>query len=308
MRKLKDIGELKLIEKFRAKYKIAKHTIIGIGDDSAVIKIPNKKKLLLFTCDTLVEGIHFQKEEATGYQIGWKLLGAGLSDIAAMGGIPISAIISLGLSPGTKIIFVDDLIRGINSLANRFRMDIVGGDTVSSPKAVVISVAVIGAVSKKNLMLRSGAMAGDKILVTGRLGGSRFGKQFNFIPRIKEAQWLVSHAKVNAMMDITDGLSIDLYKLITASKVGALIYKEKIPISNDAYRTPDPLKSALSDGEDFELIITTAYAERLLKKWKNPKVPLTIIGEITKEKGEMRIMDKNGRIEDLIPQGYEHFK
>lgn len=171
---------------------------------------------------------------------------------------------TLGLSPCTKISFVDDLVRGINSLANRFRMDIVGGDTVSSPKAVVISVAVIGTVSKKNLMLRSGAMARDKILVTGRLGGSRFGKQFNFIPRIKAAQWLASHARVNAMMDITDGLSMDLYKLITASKVGALIYKEKIPISNDAYRTPYPLKSALSDGEDFELIITTANAERLL--------------------------------------------
>lgn len=294
-KRLKDIGELKLIEKFRAKYKITNHTVVGIGDDTAVIKMPGVKDLFLFTCDTLVEGIHFIPEEVSGYKIGWKALGAGLSDIAAMGGTPVSALVSLALPPNMKIGFVDGLIKGMNSLARRFNVDIVGGDTVSSPKAIVITVSVIGTVASENLVLRSGAKIGDKILVTGTLGGSIYRKQFNFIPRIKEAQWLVTHGKINAMMDITDGLGMDLYRLITASRVGAVIYKEKIPISKDAYKTKDPLKSALTDGEDFELLITTKDTKRFIDR----EVPLTVIGEITGD---------TGRIVNLKPEGYEHFK
>lgn len=294
MKKINDIGELKLIERFRTMYKTATHTVVGIGDDAAVIKVKNKKELLVFTCDTLVEGVHF-RSEVSGYKVGWKALGAGLSDIAAMAGVPISAVVSLAMPPGTNVNFVDGIVKGMNSLAQCFKMDIVGGDSVSSPKAMVISVAVIGRVSRRNLTLRSGAKVGDKILVTGTLGGSIYRKQFNFIPRIKEAQWLVSHGKINAMMDITDGLGIDLYRLITASKVGAILYKDAIPISRDAYKTKDPLKSALSDGEDFELLLTTRDAEKLVNK----KVQVTIIGEITSEKG---------KIENLKALGYEHFK
>lgn len=297
-KRLKDIGELKLIEKFMARYKIAKHTIVGIGDDAAVIKMPGAKELLLFTCDTLVDGVHFLSKEVSGYKIGWKALGAGLSDIAAMGGAPISVLVSLAVPAKTEENFINGLIRGINSLARRFNVDIAGGDTVSSPKAIVITIAVVGTVSKKNLVLRSGAKVGDKIFVTGSLGGSIFKKQFNFIPRIKEAQWLVSHARINSMIDITDGLSMDLYRLITASNVGAILYKEAIPISRDAYKTRDPLKSALCDGEDFELLITT----------KDEGMPFAIIGEITRDRGKLLLVDKNGRIERLKPQGYEHFK
>lgn len=296
MKRLKDIGELKLIERFTARYKIAPHTVVGIGDDSAVIKVPAGRGLILFTCDTIVEGIHFLREETTGYKIGWKAIGAGLSDIAAMGGRPISAVISLAMPPKLDVKFVDDFVRGINELAGRFGVDIVGGDTVSSPKAIVITVAVMGKVLKRNLVLRSGARVGDKILVTGSLGGSKYRKQFNFIPRIREAQWLVNHAKINAMIDITDGLSLDLYRLINASGVGAIIYKDSIPISKDAYKTGDPLKSALTDGEDFELLFTTKDVGRIID---NKEVPVTVIGEITDEKG---------RIEGILPQGYEHFK
>lgn len=295
MKRIKDIGELKLIEKFKARYKIARHTMVGIGDDTAVIKMPGMKKLVLFTCDTLVEGVHFLRKKASGYEIGWKALGAGLSDIAAMGGTPTSALVSLAMPAGVKVGFVDGLISGMNSLAKRFNVDIAGGDTVCSPRAIVITVAVVGTVSRKDLVLRSGARVGDKILVTGALGGSIFRKQFNFIPRIKEAHWLVTHGKINAMIDITDGLGIDLYRLIKASQVGAILYKDEIPISKDAYRTKDPLRSALADGEDFELLITTKDARKLL----NRKVPLTVIGEITGD---------TGKIENLKPEGYEHFK
>lgn len=298
MKKLKDIGELKLIEKFMARYKVARHTIVGIGDDSAVVRMPGTKELLLFTCDTLVEGIHFPTRKISGYKIGWKALGTGLSDIAAMGGIPVSALVSLAVPAKVEEGFVNGLIRGINSLARRFNVDIVGGDTVSSPKAIVITIAVVGTVSRKKLVLRSGAKAGDKIFVTGALGGSIFKKQFNFTPRIVEAQRLVSHAKINSMIDITDGLSMDLYRLITASQVGAILYKEAIPISRDAYKTKDPLRSALCDGEDFELLITS----------KDERIPFNIIGEITRDRGRLVLIDKNGRIERLKLQGYEHFK
>lgn len=294
-KKLKDIGELKLIEMFKAAYKTERHTIVGVGDDAAVLRIPGARELLLLTCDTLVEGVHFTMKDTSGYQIGWKALGAGLSDIAAMGGRPVSTIVSLALPAGIKVSFTDGFTEGMNSLARRFNVDIVGGDTVSSPNAIVITVAVNGIVSKKNLVLRRGARVGDKILVTGSLGGSRYGKQFKFVPRIKEAQWLVRHGRINAMIDITDGLGIDLYRLINASRVGAVLYKEAIPISKDAYRTKDPLKSALYDGEDFELLLTTKDADKLFNK----RVPLTVIGEIT---------GARGRIKNLKHGGYEHFK
>lgn len=308
MKKLRDIGELKLIEKFRSIYKIAKHTIKGIGDDAAVIKISGRNELLLFTCDTLVEGIHFLMPDTAGFKIGWKAMGAGLSDIAAMGGEPVSAVISLAMPSGTDAKFVNELIKGINSLAHRFSVDIVGGDTVSSPKAIVISVSVIGIAPREKVVFRSGAKVGDKILVTGALGGSIFKKQFNFIPRIKEAQWLTLHGRINAMMDITDGLSLDLYRLITKSKVGAKLWKESIPISADAYKTENAFESALNDGEDFELLIVTSDPEKLIKKWKNKNVPLTVIGEITRERGKIKLINKYGKTKRIIPRGYEHFK
>lgn len=309
MKKLKDIGELKLIEEFAKYYKAGKDTVVGIGDDAAVIKMPDRNKYLLFTCDTIVEGVHFPKKRISGYKIGWKAVGAGISDIGAMGGIPKSAAISLALPPNLKVSFVADFMKGVKNLASKFHVDIVGGDTVSSPNGIVISVSVIGIVEKKNLVLRSGAKIGDKILVTGTLGGSIFKKQFSFMPRIKEARWLVSHGRINAMMDITDGLSLDLYKLITASKTGALLYGWAVPLSKDAFRTKDPLKSALNDGEDFELLVVTPDADKLIEQWPNKETPLKLIGEITKETGVVRLMGERyaaGR--KIRPKGYEHFK
>lgn len=308
MKKVRDIGEIKLIENFMAIYKSSAHTIVGIGDDAAVIQGTARNKSILFTCDTLVEGIHFPKNFRCGYSIGWKALGAGLSDIAAMGGTPVSALVSLAVPSSARIDFIEDLIKGIESLAGRFSVDISGGDTVSSPHGIVITVSVIGTVNRGKEVKRSGARCGDKILVTGRLGGSIYGKQFNFIPRIKEAQWLVKHGRIHAMMDITDGLSLDLFRLVTASESGAVLYEESIPISKDAFKTTNPLESALSDGEDFELLAVTSDHEKLLKKWKNKKVPLTLIGEITKNTRKIELLDKKGKRTRLAPHGYEHFK
>ena len=170
-----------------------------------------------------------------------------------------------------KIFFVNNLIKGICDAAKLCNVDVVGGDTVSSPSILVISVSVIGRVSRKNLVFRKGARVGDKILVTGRLGGSKIRKQFDFIPRIKEAQWLVKNGKINSMMDITDGLLIDLKKILNINNVGAILYKDKIPISKDAIDSADPLARALSDGEDFELLVISRFGEALIKKWLDKK-------------------------------------
>lgn len=308
MKTVKDIGEQGLIEKFKNKFKPADYTVAGIGDDAAVIDMPGKKELTLFTCDTLVAGIHFPRNENNWYRIGWKALGAAVSDIAAMAGTPRSAVISLAVSGKTKANHINQFIKGVNAAAKVCGVDIVGGDTVDCRGPAVISVAVLGTVARNRLTRRRGARAGDKILVTGSLGGSRQGKQYKFVPRIKEARWLTDHGRIRAMMDISDGLIIDLYRLISASGVGARLYKEKIPVSETVRKLPKPLGRALGDGEDFELLVVTGDAGRLIKKWRNKKVPLTVIGEITRDKGQIFLADKNGANRKISCYGYKHFQ
>ena len=171
MKKISDIGERKLIEKFKRRYKQNKCTIVGIGDDAAIVKV-SKNKLLVFTSDMLIEGVHFLRKEATPYEIGWKAIGAALSDIAAMASVPQAAVVSLGLPPFLSIRFVDELTRGIEAMAGLFNVNIVGGDTVSSPRKIIISVSVVGEVEKKNLILRKGAQIGDRIWSQDLLAGA----------------------------------------------------------------------------------------------------------------------------------------
>ena len=187
MKKLQDIGEFGLIKRIADKEKISdKDVVVGIGDDTAVLKY-KKNLYLLLTTDMLVEDVHFN-QKATPFQIGWKALAVNISDIAAMGGIPKYGLVSLGLKKNTSLKFVDELYRGIKTIAKRFDVQIVGGDTVSSSK-LVINIALTGEVEKKYLTLRKGAKIGDKIYVTGRLGGSIIGKHLSFIPRVKEARY-----------------------------------------------------------------------------------------------------------------------
>jgi thiamine-monophosphate kinase len=308
MKTLKKIGELALINIFKKKYKTYKHTIIGIGDDSAVIESSKKGEFILFTCDTVVEGTHFRLNKSTAFQVGWKAMGAGISDIAAMGGKPKCAVVSMAMPSCVSIKYVNDLIKGMAAVGSLFGVDIVGGDTVSSHEGIIITVSVIGDVKRKNLVLRSGAKVGDKILVTGVLGGSILKKQFNFIPRINESNWIVNNAKIHSMMDITDGLSLDLHRIASASKVGALLNENSIPISKDALKFKEPLQCALNDGEDFELLFTMSDPDKLLKKWPYKDVKLTVIGEITKRRGLIEIIDKFGVKKQIHPKGYEHFK
>ncbi|MCK4244667.1 MAG: thiamine-phosphate kinase [Candidatus Omnitrophica bacterium] len=309
-RKLKDIGEFGLIKRIAEKEKVfGKEVIVGIGDDSAVIKYKKGYHLLL-TTDMLIEGIHFNKK-ATPFQIGYKSLATNISDIAAMGGIPKYALVSLGLKKETSIKFVDEIYRGIRSLAKKFKVTILGGDTVSSPK-IIINIALSGEVKKNYLTLRKGAKPGDKIYVTGTLGGSILGKHLSFIPRVKEARYLVENFHPTSMIDISDGLLSDLKRVCEASKVGARIYQEKIPLSQGVIslakkKKENPYRLALTGGEEFELLFT------LSKKYKNCRGRIhptrgfiTQIGEITKR--GIVLLDEKNKVIHLRKIGFDHFK
>ena len=302
--KIRDIGELGLINCISKKVRCDRSVIKGIGDDTAVIKWTSGK-YFLFTCDMLIEDVHFKRAGATPYQIGHKALARNISDIAAMGGVPKYALVSIGLDPSLPVEFADGIFEGINKLAKQFGINIVGGDTSRSSK-VVIDVSLIGEVEKKLLTLRSGAKEGDAIFVTGELGGSIKGKHLNFTPRLEEARALVKNFKVNSMIDISDGLLLDLWRVLDASKAGAVIYEDLIPVSSRA----GSFRRAVTDGEDFELLFTMApkEAERFMKNYLlKLDVPVSLIGEVTAEKRGYRLIGRDWKEKRITKRGFQHF-
>lgn len=294
------LSELSLVKRIAGKIKNDSSVVCGIGDDAAVLKY-RKDKYLLFTCDMLIEGVDFTLS-AGPEAIGHKSLACSLSDIAAMGGLPKYALISLGLSKKCPQRFLDRFYRGVNKLARQFKTNIAGGDLSFSPQTVV-DISVLGTVKKKKLVLRSGAKPGDIIFVSGPLGGAIYGRHLKFIPRIKEANYLVSNYRINAMIDISDGLSLDLYRLCSASASGAVIYEDLIPLSCAA----KSLDEALNMGEDFELLFTLSpkEASRLVKR--RAKV-FKAIGKIRERKYGIGLISKEGKERPLEPRGYQHFK
>ncbi len=271
----------------------------GIGDDAAVMNFDNKN-YLLYTCDMIVEGTHFKKN-TNPEMIGHKALAVSLSDIAAMGGVAKYATISLGIPRDTGIKFIESFYKGLIKLARRFKVAIVGGDTVRSDK-IVADTSVVGLVERKNLKLRSGARYKDLIFVTGALGGSLANRHLTFLPRIKEARYLVNNFMINSMMDLSDGLSQDLVKLVTASNCGALIIKDKMPVSKDAKN----IDEALYMGEDFELLFTMPKKDGL-KLLKTGNGIFSCIGEIKKKEFGVKIQEKDGVIMPFRKKGFKHF-
>ncbi len=292
--------ELNLIKKIEKLVKTDSSVVRGIGDDAAVLKY-TKDKYLLWTADMLVEGVDFTRK-ASFWDIGHKAIACSLSDIAAMGGVAKYALVSLGLPKKIASGFIDKFYQGALKLGRAFGLNIVGGDLSASDK-IVIDVSMIGEVEKKRLVLRSGAKAGDSIFVTGALGGSIYGRHLRFTPRLKEARYLTQNYKINSMLDISDGLSIDLHRLSKASSVGALIYRESIPVSKEA-RSFD---EALNMGEDFELLFTASEKEaaRILKDKSN--FAFACIGEVLSKSQGLKIADKYGKVKSLISRGYQHF-
>ena len=306
---LSNLGEKKLIERLRrqlAQGGSRAGLVVDIGDDTAAFRVPGAEKLTLFTCDMLLEGTHFRRAwfnrpepgENSAERLGWKALAVNVSDIAAMGGRPTFALISIALPGDIEAEYVDKIYAGLLKCAQEYGVIIAGGDTVGSPQGMVMDVSLLGEVEEKKLLRRSGARVGDLIAVTGPLGAAGGGLQIiektgglcearpqpqnpsyetsveealppyvdSLVaallepkPRLAEGQALAATGRITAMMDLSDGLADDLPRLCQESKTGAAIHMEKIPVNPACEKAGlEALKLALQGGEDYELLFTFA--------------------------------------------------
>jgi thiamine-monophosphate kinase len=276
--KLRHLGEERLLDRLLPDLPLGKTVVAGAGDDCAIAEMPPARNLLVLKTDCIVEGVHFSSG-ADALDVGWKAMMRPLSDFAATSARPQFALITLIASKQTEVEWVRKLYRGLRRAAKRFEVSIVGGETSSTPGPIAISVSVIGFVEKDRWTSRRGGKVGDDLFVTGQLGGAIRHKHLRFIPRIAESRWLTKNFSIQAMMDLSDGLGIDLRRLARASKVGFKIEAESLPLAPGA-----KIGDAISEGEDYELLfaISPRQSKRLQTKWRKkfPKVPLTRIGSL----------------------------
>ena len=330
--KVSELGEFGLIDRLTEMVNSARgeqgsNLIIDIGDDTAAWQCGGAVQLA--TVDSLVQDVHFSLRTASWEEVGWKSLAVNLSDIAAMGGQPEYALVSLGLPGNTDVEDVTSLYRGMISLAGEFQVRIIGGNTVSAPQ-LIINVTVLGsATSRDSLMTRSAACAGDKVAVTGPLGAAAagveiLGRGLEFasevtaalrkallrpIPRVLEGRLLVENG-VKAAIDISDGLLADLHHICKASRVGARIEADLIPVApvvKSAFGER-ALELALTGGEDYELLFTASVG-CIKKMIKTTPCPIYVVGEVISDnKHQVQIIDSNGNPVSLSGKGWDHFR
>lgn len=324
--RLREIGELPLLERIRARFSVKSGSVLaGMGDDAAILKGDSRK--LLATTDMMVEGVHFDLGFTTPYQAGFKLVSANVSDIYAMGGKPRFALLALAAPEDTEESFVDGLLDGMEEAFGLHGVALVGGDLSATKGKITLSLTVLGYAERP--LKRSGAKPGDAIYVTGSLGESACGLMLlklinrpvdlerplegplkwevmepllrrHLMPEARKPGSFVKLA--TSMIDLSDGLFIDLRRLCAESGVGARLYAEKIPVSG-AVRTVagslglDPLEFAAGGGEDYELLFTAP---------PGGKVRAARIGEVTRSRGLM-LVSPDGEARAVEPSGYRHF-
>ena len=340
MTDLRKLGEFGLIDRFRSRLQYRSPRIkIGIGDDCAVYE-SKAGNYQIITTDALIENVHFKLSTTSPKLLGRKSLSVNVSDIAAMGGTPHLAFVSLGIPKSVPVKFLDDLYKGINQVCMEHKIELAGGDTTASPRHLFINITMVGDVNKEHLLLRSGARPGDKIFVTGTPGQSALGlklltsRRKNWqgnpkfqkkmlqahldpVPRLLEVKKLVnSRIKITSMIDVSDGLAQDLFHICENSGIGAVLREEWLPQTPEmtAFCSLNRLNSTdliLSGGEDYELLFTLKSEDvrKIEKLFHDSKTPVTQIGEVSAQPEKMVLVKSDGTIKPLQEfMGFNHFK
>lgn len=316
-------SERELIARIRSRFlrsraRGASAVVTGIGDDCAVLRIPPGHEALV-TTDFSIEGVHFSREWHSPESVGHRCLARGLSDIAATGGAPLAAFLSLALPARLPQAWVDGFLQGLLRLASQFKTDLAGGDTAESPDKIFADIVLIGSVRKGEAILRSGARPGDRIFVTGELGGSaatldllfagkkleprQFPSHFFPSPRVAVGKYLRERKLASSMIDISDGLSTDVNHICTESGVGAEIWADVLPRARISDRWVD-VNFALHGGEAYELLFTAPKTRPVPERISG--IPITCIGETTKST-KLALIRADGTRSVLRPTGWQHF-
>jgi len=312
-----------------AKQNIAGSAVhVGIGDDTALFR-PKSGHETILTCDWFLEGTHFLREKHSPDSVGWKCLARGISDVAAMGGVPRCFLLSLALPESHTDRWLDAFLGGLRRASRKFDCTLAGGDSTQR-REILINLTIVGEIRNGRAVLRSGARAGEIIYVTGRLGEAELGlrmlrsrngpvrpsnpplkKHLYPEPRLALGQWLAEKGLATSMMDLSDGLSSDLPRLCAASGVGALVESTKLPVvqlsSTDRQHRLDPLQLALHGGDDYELLFTVRPRRVNMLPKTLHGVPLTAIGRITEQRG-LVLLKQEGRERQLHPGGWDPFR
>jgi len=335
---LSQLGEFGLIDHLTKSVKIHHpSTIKGIGDDAAVIDNGSNTYTLLST-DMLIEGTHFDLMYTPLIHLGYKAVVTNVSDIVAMNGKATHIVVSLGLSNRFSLEAIEEIYKGIYSACNAYKLDLVGGDTTSSQKGLIINIACYGEVAKDDVTYRSGCKVGDLVAVSGDLGAAYLGLHIlerekrifierpDFKPDLEGNDYIIQRqlkpearidivdilkqidVKPTSMMDISDGLSSELHHIAKNSQVGFTIYEDKLPIDPIAYQRAidlgiDPTVAVMNGGEDYELLFTFAQAdyEKLKKEFD-----ITVIGHAVAEGEGIHLISKSNIKHKLTAQGWQH--
>lgn len=331
--KIKELGEFSFIKRIEKKFL---HNlppgITGIGDDCAVIPNSQDQSFLVST-DMLVEDVHFLREAISAQDLGYKSLAVNISDIAAMGGRPLYFFLSLALPPDLELSWTDDFYQGLDELCQEHGIFLLGGDTTQSEKKIIVNVTIMGEIHPQKIKKRSQAKVGDVIAVTSPLGGSAAGlsvilnqdcrEKYRALvelhhrprPQVAEGLFLAQFSEVHALMDLSDGLSQDIKRILEQAKVGADLQLESLPFLPQLKKYADSCgvdlyEWTLSGGEDYALLTTIEakafprLAQEFAQKFQRP---LTQVGTITAAEQGLRFFEKD-KLKESIPQGFDHFK